>query len=769
MFGFNRRTKPDRKVTRPSAPSLKPRLELLEDRTAPASFQGLGSIKSQAFGVSADGSVVVGIAPTASGAQAFRWTAGGGMVGLGSLPGRDSSQAHGVSADGSVVVGVSWGGRRYGVEAFRWTSGGGMISLGNLPTGTSFASESQGVSADGSIIVGGSTSHSGYEAFRWTSSGGMVGLGDLGGGDFSSYAKSISADGSVIVGYGTSIFGLEAYRWTAGGGMAGLGDLGGGGFGSFANGVSADGSVIVGYGTSIFGAEAFRWTAGGGMVGLGDLGGGGYSSQALGVSADGSVVVGAGHGTNSTEAFIWDANTHMRSLQQVLINDFGLATSLAGWTLGVAAGISADGRTIVGHGRNPSGNIDAWIARIDSPADIDMQSAQLQSGNTVQFTYATTGTPGPFQAGLYRSTDGITYNPADLIATQTVTPSPTNPQTPGMFTLPNPWTPDPSKPFLIIVADPPSAGNPKGAILESNDTESGNGNNVASIQLPDIAITAFSWNVATGVVNGLDIRYEIKGSNLPEATDITLFWANGNLIVRQAFVMPAQSTVGVHIQHVPLTALAPAPFGTTRLILAADPPAVTQPQGKILEPNEGNNVRVVMLYALKTVSIAFDAQIADRVDRLASDYYRATGKILVFTSGLRTPQEEAQAIARLISVRIARGETIQQALRHVRDVYENGHINRVLRDYDRTKSPDENVPTMAAAISQLLDNWNQGGRRGRPPISYHLAGWAVDVSTRGMTASDQIRLRAIAWAAGAIPGGNEGGDPHIHISFPRFR
>ncbi len=36
-------------------------------------------------GLSADGSVVVGVSNSASGTEAFRWTAGGGMVGLGDL------------------------------------------------------------------------------------------------------------------------------------------------------------------------------------------------------------------------------------------------------------------------------------------------------------------------------------------------------------------------------------------------------------------------------------------------------------------------------------------------------------------------------------------------------------------------------------------------------------------------------------------------------------------------------------------------------------
>jgi probable HAF family extracellular repeat protein len=59
---------------------------------AVATFQGLGdlaggSFSSFAIGVSADGSVVVGQGLSASGSEAFRWTSGTGMVGLGDLPG----------------------------------------------------------------------------------------------------------------------------------------------------------------------------------------------------------------------------------------------------------------------------------------------------------------------------------------------------------------------------------------------------------------------------------------------------------------------------------------------------------------------------------------------------------------------------------------------------------------------------------------------------------------------------------------------------------
>ena len=53
----------------------------------------------------------------------------------------------------------------------------------------------------------------------------------------------------------------------------------------------------------------------------------------------------------------------MQNLRELLIA--GGATGLTGWTLTQASGISADGRTIVGFGRNPRGQTEAWIAHLD--------------------------------------------------------------------------------------------------------------------------------------------------------------------------------------------------------------------------------------------------------------------------------------------------------------------------------------------------------------------------------------------------------------------
>jgi len=328
-----------------------------------ASFEGLGGLpgdttSSNAYAVSADGSVVVGVDNSGSNSEAFRWTAVGGMIGLGDLPGGFTySYASGVSGDGSVIVGFS--DSDSGKEAIRWTQSDGMVGLGHVPGGD--RSYGSGVSADGSVIVGyNHHSDSHYEAFRWTQSGGMVGLGDLPGGVLDSRGWNVSADGSVVVGEGTSDAGIEAFRWTQSGGMVGLGDLPGGTHAGIAFAVSTDGSVIVGKSHSMVTHEAFRWTQQSGMVGLG-IPTGKQSTRAFDVSSDGSIVVGGVlAGGVEGEGFVWDETNGMRDLKTVLVNDFGL--NLTGWTLFDARGVSDDGRTVVGFGENPSGDTEAWIA-----------------------------------------------------------------------------------------------------------------------------------------------------------------------------------------------------------------------------------------------------------------------------------------------------------------------------------------------------------------------------------------------------------------------
>jgi probable HAF family extracellular repeat protein len=190
-----------------------------------------GCRSSSGTDVSADGSVVVGTSNHGFDTrEAFRWTSADGMLSIGALPsGRARARAYGVSADGTVIVGRDevWENNEDSLEAFRWTAATGMVGLGDLPDGR-FASEANDVSADGSVIVGVGETAVGGEAVVWTSAGGMVGLGFLPGGDNRSYALGVSADGSMVVGQSEladSGSPSRAFVWTQANGMQSLRDM----------------------------------------------------------------------------------------------------------------------------------------------------------------------------------------------------------------------------------------------------------------------------------------------------------------------------------------------------------------------------------------------------------------------------------------------------------------------------------------------------------------------------------------------------------------
>ena len=141
---------------------------------------------------------VLSLMATAGWSQSLTW--------LGTLPG-GYSEAYGVSADGAVVVGWSYNAAGRG-RAFRWTAVGGMQDLGTLGGGGSGA---YAVSADGAVVVGWADNAAGHRrAFRWTESGGMEDLNltyvyvlscSVTPGSVL-IARAVSSDGRYIVGRG---------------------------------------------------------------------------------------------------------------------------------------------------------------------------------------------------------------------------------------------------------------------------------------------------------------------------------------------------------------------------------------------------------------------------------------------------------------------------------------------------------------------------------------------------------------------------------------
>jgi probable HAF family extracellular repeat protein len=130
-----------------------------------------GRLWERAYGVSADGAVVVGWAYNAAGYGACLSLDGGWVGCKTSARCRAAgwSYAYGVSADGAVVVG--WAENAAGQMACLSLDGVGWDARPRH-AGRLFESEAYGVSADGAVVVGWAENAAGQRrAFRWTASG----------------------------------------------------------------------------------------------------------------------------------------------------------------------------------------------------------------------------------------------------------------------------------------------------------------------------------------------------------------------------------------------------------------------------------------------------------------------------------------------------------------------------------------------------------------------------------------------------------------------
>lgn len=163
-----------------------------------------GAFASLPLDVSDDGSVVVGVAISGQGREAFRWTEATGMVGLGDVAGGAvGSTALGVSGDGRTVVGVAddpdGGLDIQGLE----------LGLGQVSFGSDLVS----------FVFGGSGVNFPFgteKAFRWTSSTGIQALDSIPGGNQAA-AFDVSDDGNSIGGIAERGSRASAIRWVVGG------------------------------------------------------------------------------------------------------------------------------------------------------------------------------------------------------------------------------------------------------------------------------------------------------------------------------------------------------------------------------------------------------------------------------------------------------------------------------------------------------------------------------------------------------------------------
>lgn len=190
---------------------------VMQGKAAPLIAATEVETQSEAFGVSADGRVVVGARSQRMGhAEAFRWTNEAGLTGLGYLPGHTTSVAYAVSADGTVIVGCS--SNYTTTTAFRWSEETGMVALSEQEElgGDSMA---YAVSADGAVAVGSHLSRFGQDAVIWSGADKMRRVRELLPSKLVhdwrlQMATAVSADGVVVAGVGRNSLGNRE-AWVA--------------------------------------------------------------------------------------------------------------------------------------------------------------------------------------------------------------------------------------------------------------------------------------------------------------------------------------------------------------------------------------------------------------------------------------------------------------------------------------------------------------------------------------------------------------------------
>ncbi|MBA4106851.1 MAG: hypothetical protein C0485_13955 [Pirellula sp.] len=342
----------------------------------PAYFTGLGILPgltgSSAVDISGDGSIVVGNTELG---QAFRWTRDGGMVGL-SEPGVNSS-VNRISNDGSTVLGQSGNSYAY------WQQQTGLTIL---PLKT-YEEEIADLSGDGGIIA--------FYKHMWTQSGGLIGSPN------EMHISAMSLDGKTLTGWDGSLkpASADGYIWSQQGGVKEFGPPYPEQFHlTDPHRFSANGKVVVGDGlvkpNGPFGV--LRWDEQTGLTNLGLLPDGrrptSRNYSRADISEDGSVIVGAGGVRRDLNyAWIWRESHGVEELSEVLVNEFGLASQLAGWRFSEARAVSNDGRTIVGTGQNPAGVYEAWIAHLGTP--VPEPNAALLVAMTLLTTFRLRGAP----------------------------------------------------------------------------------------------------------------------------------------------------------------------------------------------------------------------------------------------------------------------------------------------------------------------------------------------------------------------------------------
>lgn len=332
---------------------------------------------TEAYAVSADGSVVVGLED--SPANLTIWT--GGVPENIPLQYQFTQQSALVTnADGSVVGGnLLLGYDGYGSI---WSRGGGQIvlpdiSANEIVNGVVGLSNDGTVAAissfygqhrellDGSSVPGAVGLSGGGNAYRWTAAGGYVSIGHLTSdpAEWTS-VSGISGDGARMSGNalfpdpGTgSLYGRNiAFVWQQNSGFTQLPDLSShpavqlanpsGAPTSYTEAISRDGSTVVGWSYGADGVHQAVYWRGGAVTGLGYLTGAYAETTAELVNANGGVIVGSGYSQEvGSYSWRWTAQTGLQNIDAIVAN---AGLDLGGRNISYISGLSDDGQTMVG-------------------------------------------------------------------------------------------------------------------------------------------------------------------------------------------------------------------------------------------------------------------------------------------------------------------------------------------------------------------------------------------------------------------------------------
>ena len=292
------------------------------------------------------------------------------------------AEPHDLSASGRVIVGSLTGSEagQSRSHAFFWTEQTGVRTLSDYGTFEALESSAAAVSRDGSVAAGWGRRASDEKdcAFIWSPTTGANWIGASASNspsDFASRATAISSDGRVVVGTAESSGNgrSQFFIWSQGAGLEM--PLGSTSINTQGSAVSADGEFVVGswnLTTDAHLSGGFRWSAKNGFEDLGNLAQGEKVSP-IEITDDGRTIAGnlisTAHQNDApaVSGFLWNEQRGLQRLDDVLRNDFGFGSRIAGWDLGEIVDISSDGGTIIGRGVDPSGQQQDWRAILTVP------------------------------------------------------------------------------------------------------------------------------------------------------------------------------------------------------------------------------------------------------------------------------------------------------------------------------------------------------------------------------------------------------------------